>query len=82
MGRFLLAAPINAAKRKEWLRRLDRTAGDLNALLGVFAIGIATLDLTCLIGQHIVDRLPQVTRVVYAEAPTTPNLAAGQAIPR
>jgi hypothetical protein len=77
MNRLLLAAP-NASKRKVWLCRLDRIAGDLNALLSVFAIGLATLDLTCLIGQHIVDRLPQVTRMIYVEQPTTPSLATGQ----
>ena len=28
--------------------RLDRAAGDMNAFLLVLAIGLATLDLTCL----------------------------------
>ena len=71
-----------AARRKEWLRRLDRAAHDLNALLAAFAIGLAALDLTCLVGQHIVDRLPQVTRVVNVEqAAMTPSLATGQPIP-
>jgi hypothetical protein len=54
----------------------------LNGLLSVFAIGLATLDLTCLTGQHIVDRLPQMTRVVCVEQTTTPGLATGQPIPR
>jgi hypothetical protein len=73
------SSPIGASKREQWLRRLDRIAGDLNALLAVFAIGLATLDLTCLIGQHIVDRLPQVTRLVYVEEPApTSGPAAGE----
>jgi hypothetical protein len=50
MNRFLLAAP-NAPRRKERLRRLDRIAGELNGLLAVFAIGLATLGLTRLIGH-------------------------------
>jgi hypothetical protein len=59
--------------RKEWLRRLDRIAADLNVLLIAFAIGLATLDLTFLVTQHVIERLPQMTRVVYvtpAAAPT------------
>jgi len=54
--------------RKEWLRRLDRIAGDLNILLVVVAVGLATLDLTFLFTQRVIDRLPQMTRVVH-EAP-------------
>ena len=48
--------------RKEWLRRLDRVAGDLNVLLVVVAVGLATLDLTFLFTQRVIDRLPQMTR--------------------
>jgi hypothetical protein len=55
--------------RKEWLRCLDRIAADLNVLLIMFAIGLAALDLTFLVSQHVVDRLPQVTRAVYADTP-------------
>jgi len=51
------------------LRRLDRIAADLNVLLVVFAIGVATLDLTCLIAHHVIDRLPQMTRIVYLDQP-------------
>lgn len=73
------SSPVGGSKRRERLRRLDRLAGDLNALLTVFAIGLATLDLTCLIGQHIVDRLPQIIRVVDVEQ-APPGFAAGQPI--
>jgi len=62
-------SPPNRSRRKEWLTCLDRIAADLNVLLILFAIGLATLDLTFLVAYHVVDRLPQVTRVVYADAP-------------
>jgi hypothetical protein len=58
-----------ASPRREWWRRIDRFAADLNVLLVVFAIGLATLDLTFLVTQHVIDRLPQVTRVVYLDTP-------------
>jgi hypothetical protein len=59
--------------RKEWLKRLDRIAGELNVLLVVVAIGLATLDLTFLFTQRVVDRLPTVTRVVYEQPVTKPH---------
>lgn len=55
---------------KQLLQRVDRIAGDLNVLLIVIAIGLATLDLTFLITQNVVNHLPPVTRVVYDSAPT------------
>ena len=55
---------------KELLQRIDRIAGDLNVLLIVIAIGLATLDLTFLVTQNVVNHLPPVTRVVYDSAPT------------
>ena len=68
--------------RKEWLRRLDRIAADLNVLLIAFAIGLATLDLTFLLTQHVIDRLPQTTRVVYATPQRRrPNCPEHSAIP-
>lgn len=51
------------------MRRLDRIAADLNVLLIAFAIGLASLDLTVLVAQHVIDRLPQMTRVVYVDPP-------------
>lgn len=59
----------HASGRKEWVHRLDRLAGDLNVLLVMFAIGLATLDLTFLVTERVLNRLPQVTHVVYADAP-------------
>jgi hypothetical protein len=60
-------SPRNPFFRSEWLRRLDRTAGELNVFLVVFLIGIAALDVTFLIAQRVIDRLPQVIRVVDVE---------------
>jgi hypothetical protein len=61
------------------LRRLDRIAADLNVILLMFAIGLATLDLTFIVTQRVIDRLPQVTRVVYADgAAASARLTAGQ----
>lgn len=54
---------------KATFRRLDRIAGDLNVLLVVIAVGLATLDLTFLITQKVVEHLPPVTRVVYEQPP-------------
>ena len=42
---------------KEMLQRIDRIAGDLNILLVVIAIGLATLDLTFLVTQNVVSSL-------------------------
>jgi len=47
---------------KEMLQRIDRVAGDLNVLLVVIAIGLATLDLTCLWAFKMRDLLPAMAR--------------------
>jgi hypothetical protein len=47
------------------LRRIDRVVADLNVLLVVVAIGLATLDVTFLITQKVVDHLAPVTRMTY-----------------
>jgi len=46
------------------MQRIDRIAADLNVVLMVLAVGLATLDFTFLVTQKVIDRLPQVTRVV------------------
>ena len=56
-------------------QKLDRVASDLNVILVVFAVGLATLDFTFLVTQKVVERLPQVTRMVDAPAPV-PQAAA------
>jgi hypothetical protein len=71
------------SKRREWLCRLDRIAADLNILLLMFAIGLATLDLTFIIAEQVIDRLPQVTRVGYVNEPAqSPHSTASQSISR
>jgi len=64
------------------MRRLDRAAADLNVLLVVFAIGLAVLDVTFLLSEQVIDRLPQVVRVVDVERPAASPSQSTSAIPR
>lgn len=66
-------SPRSRAWFKDRLRRIDRVAGDLNVLLVVIAIGLATLDITFLLTQKVIEHLPQVTRVTYENVPSPPN---------
>jgi hypothetical protein len=66
-------SPRNRSSIKEMVRRVDRVVGDLNILLVVIAIGLATLDVTFLLTQKIVDHLPPVTRVTYNAASPPSN---------
>jgi hypothetical protein len=68
-------------KAREWgtlMQRIDKVAGDLNVVLIVFAVGLATLDFTFLVTQKVIDRLPQVTRVAPA-ADTAAEIPAAAA---
>ena len=56
-------SPHQRLSIREMLRRADRIAGDLNVLLVVIAIGLATLDFTFLVTQKVVDNLPPITRI-------------------
>ena len=60
-------------KKTRWpsqlMERVDRLAGDLNVVLLIFAVGLATLDLTFMVTQKVVDRLPQVTRLADDASP-------------
>ena len=58
---------------KETLRRADRIAADLNVLLVVIAIGLATLDATFLLTQQLVDHLPPITRISYDQPAPSPS---------
>ena len=62
----------------ERMRRLDRFAADLNIVLIMFAIGLATLDLTFLVTQRVVERLPELVRVNYVEQSASAGDAAAQ----
>jgi hypothetical protein len=48
-------------KKTRWpsqlIERIDRIAADLNVVLLIFAVGLATLDLTFMVTQKVVDRL-------------------------
>ena len=74
-------SPRNPVVSREWLRRLDRLAADLNVLLVMFAIGLATLDLTFLLSQRLLDRLSPATHIVYARGATASNLPPDQTVP-
>jgi hypothetical protein len=68
MNRLML---LKRLPLKETMRRVDRIAADMNVLLVVIAIGLATLDVTFLISKKVVDYLPPVTRVSHdAELPS------------
>jgi len=71
-----------ASKNIRWPRhlmeRVDKVAADLNVVLIVFAVGLATLDFTFMVTQKVIDRLPQVTRMADDASPsvvTTPPAA-------
>jgi hypothetical protein len=62
-------SPQSRLSLRELARRVDRIAADLNVLLVVIAIGLATLDFTFLVTQKAIDSLPPITRVTYDQAP-------------
>ena len=55
-------SPKKQPSRTNLTARLDRAAGDMNAFLLVLAIGLATLDLTCLWAFKMRDLLPAMAR--------------------
>jgi hypothetical protein len=55
-------SPKKSPSPKSLAARLDRAAGDMNAFLLVLAIGLATLDLTCLWAFKMRDALPAMAR--------------------
>jgi len=67
-------------KKTRWpsqlIGRIDKIAADLNVVLLIFAVGLATLDLTFLVTQKVVDRLPQVTRLADDSAPVADSTAS------
>jgi hypothetical protein len=75
-------SPRNPTVLRGWMRRLDRAAADLNVLLVVFAIGLAVLDVTFLLSEQVIDRLPQVVRVVDVERPVASPGQSDSTIPR
>ena len=61
--------------------RLDRAAGDMNAFLLVLAIGLATLDLTCLWAFKMQEALPTMARAT-ATSTAAVNKPANQKPPQ
>jgi hypothetical protein len=65
---------------RQLLQRVDKVAADLNVVLLIFAVGLATLDFTFLVTQKVVERLPEVTRIV--PEPINVTADAGTAAPQ
>jgi hypothetical protein len=65
----------NLRVSRQFLQRVDRITADLNVILLVFAVGLATLDFTFLVTQKVIDRLPPMTRMVQDQWPATPSTA-------
>jgi len=59
----------NSRWPRQLLKRVDKVAADLNVVLLIFAVGLATLDFTFLVTQKVVERLPQVTRLDVTATP-------------
>lgn len=55
---------------RQLMERVDKVASDLNVVLIVFAVGLATLDFTFMVTQKVIDRLPQVTRMSDEATPS------------
>jgi hypothetical protein len=55
---------------RQLMERVDKVAADLNVVLIVFAVGLATLDFTFMVTQKVIDRLPQVTRMADDASPS------------
>ena len=64
------------------LKRLDRVAGDLNVVLVMFAIGLATLDLTFVASQKLLDYLPEVTHATQADGANIASKAGISSVAR
>lgn len=60
--------PENNSPRTGLTARLDRAAGNMNAFLVVLAIGLATLDLTCLWAFKMRDALPGMALATTSSA--------------
>ena len=81
-SRVELESTVITSKKTRWpsqlFARLDKVAADLNVVLLIFAVGLATLDLTFMVTQKVVDRLPQVTRLADDAAPVADSTPALQ----
>ena len=65
----------------QWAARLDRTAGELNVVLLVLAIGLGILDVTCFLAFKARDALPSPARIeVDAAVASKPIATLGQTL--
>ncbi len=62
-------SPQSRPALREFFRRVDRVAGDLNVLLVVVAMGLAMLDFTMFVTQRMIDNLPPITQVSDGQTP-------------
>lgn len=62
-------SPQSRPSFREFIRRVDRVAADLNVLLVVVAMGLAMLDFTFFVTQHMIDNLPPITQVSDNQQP-------------
>ena len=58
-------SPQTRTSLRTLIGRIDRVAADLNVLLVVIALGLATLDFTFLVTKKVVENLPPITHVSY-----------------
>ena len=65
--------PEKTLGRAAWRPGSERAAGDMNAFLLVLAIGLATLDLTCLWAFKLRDALPAMTQTSASSTPNNSN---------
>lgn len=62
-------SPHSNPSFREFFRRVDRIAGDLNVLLVVVAMGLAMLDFTFFVTQRMIDNLPPITQISDGQTP-------------
>jgi hypothetical protein len=77
---MLNRSPQEDGSPKPLLLRLDRLAREINAFLFVLALGLATLDLTCLWAFRMADALPAMAQsnATGAVMPNKPAVPAGR----
>ena len=67
---------------RQWFRRVDKFAADLNVVLVIFVIGLAVLDVTFLVSHEVLNDL-QITHAVHGSIQDgpSPSPAAPSQIP-
>lgn len=67
---------------RQWFRRVDKFAADLNVVLVMFVIGLALLDVTFLVSHEVLNNLPAI-HVVHGpiQDGSSPSPAAPSQIP-